>query len=107
MNRIFISLVLMCAIVVCANAQNYIKSSDGKTYKTVKKTASSSERETGFTWEDSKGNTYPIYMGKTGSCYSKKISKKTGNEYRQYLDEEISRDICKQLGVEYTGKSSK
>ena len=25
----------------------------------------------------------------------------------QYLDEEISRDICKQMGVEYTSKSSK
>lgn len=107
MKRIVISLALMYAIVVCANAQNYTKSSDGKTYKTVKKTTGSSERNTGFTWEDSKGNTYPIYMGKTGSCYIKKISKKTGNEYRQYLGEEISRDICRQLNVEYTGKSLK
>ena len=97
----------MYAMVVCANAQNYIKSSDGKTYKAAKKTANPSEKETGFTLEDSKGNTYPIYIGKTGSCYIKKISKKTGNEYRQYLGEEISRDICKQLNVEYTGKSSK
>ena len=56
MKRIFISLILMCTMVVCANAQNYIKSSDGKTYKTVKKTASSSERETGFTWEDIQEN---------------------------------------------------
>ena len=107
MKRIFIPLALMCAMVVCANAQDYTKSSDGKTYSAVKKTAESSERETGFTWEDSKGNTYPIYMGKTGSCYIKKISKKSGNEYKQYLGEEISRDICKQLNVEYTGKSSK
>ena len=107
MKKIFISLALICAMVVCANAQNYTKSSDGKTYSAVKKTTESSERETGFTWKDSKGNTYPIYMGKTGSCYIKKISKKSGNEYKQYLGEEISRDICKQLNVEYTGKSSK
>lgn len=107
MRKIFISLALMCAMVVCANAQNYTKSTDGKTYEAVKKTAESSERETGFTWKDSKGNTYPIYMGKTGSCYIKKVSQKTGKEYKQYLGEEISRDICKQLNVEYTGKSSK
>ena len=107
MKKIFISLALMCAMVVCANAQDYIKSSDGKTYSEVKKATESSERETGFTWKDSKGNTYPIYMSKTGACYIKKISKKSGNEYKQYLGEEISRDICKQLNVEYTGKSSK
>ena len=107
MKKILISLALICAMVVYANAQDYTKSSDGKTYSAVKKTVESSERETGFTWKDSKGNTYPIYMGKTGSCYIKKISKKSGNEYKQYLGEEISRDICKQLGVEYTGKSSK
>ena len=107
MRKIFISLALMCAMVVCANAQDYTKSSDGKTYSAVKKTVESSERETGFTWKDSKGNTYPIYMGKTGSCYIKKVSKKTGNEYKQYLGEEISRDICKQLNFESTGKSSK
>ena len=107
MKRILISLALMCAMAVCANAQNYTKSTDGKTYSAIKKTTVSSERETGFTWEDSKGNTYPIYMGTTGSCYIKKVSKKTGNEYKQYLGEEISRDICKQMGVEYTSKSSK
>ena len=107
MKKIFISIALMCAMVVSANAQNYTKSTDGKTYSAVKKTAVSSERETGFTWKDSKENTYPIYMGKTGACYIKRISKKSGNEYKQYLGEEISRDICKQLNVEYTSKSSK
>ena len=54
MKKILISLALMCAMVVCANAQNYTKSSDGKTYLAVKKTVESSERETGFTWKDSK-----------------------------------------------------
>ena len=49
MRKIFISLALMCAIVVYANAQNYTKSTDGKTYSAVKKTTVSSERETGFT----------------------------------------------------------
>lgn len=91
------------ASCISVNAQNYKK--EGNTY--IKSSNSSkSERQTGFLYKDSKGNEFPIYIGNSGSCYIKKISKKTGKEYRQYLGEEISKDICKSLGVEYK-KSSK
>lgn len=99
MRKLFLIAMLIIASVSASYAQNYTK--DGKTYKSEKTIKQSSERETGFTWEDSKGIQYPIYMSKSGSCYIKKISKKTGNEYKQYLGEEVSKDICKQLGVEY------
>lgn len=99
MRKLILIAILVIASVSASYAQNYTKS--GKTYKAEKTVSQPSERETGFTWEDSKGVQYPIYMGKTGSCYIKKISKKTGNEYKQYLGAEISADICKQLGVEY------
>ena len=99
MRKLFLIAMLIIASVSASYAQNYTK--DGKTYKSEKTIKQSSERETGFTWEDSKGIQYPIYMGPSGSCYIKKISKKSGNEYKQYLGEEISKDICKQLGVEY------
>ena len=99
MRKSFLIAMLIIASVSASYAQNYTK--DGKTYKSEKTIKQSSERETGFTWEDSKGIQYPIYMSKSGSCYIKKISKKTGNEYKQYLGEEVSKDICKQLGVEY------
>lgn len=105
MRKLILIAILVIASVSASYAQNYTKS--GKTYKAEKTVSQSSERETGFTWEDSKGNTYPIYMGKTGSCYIKKISKKTGNEYKQYLGAEISADICKQLGVEYKPTTKK
>ena len=105
MRKLILIAILVIASVSASYAQNYIKS--GKTYKAEKVEKASTERETGFTWEDSKGNTYPIFMGKTGSCYIKKISKKTGNEYKQYLGAEVSADICKQLGVPYTPKSTK
>ena len=52
------------------------------------------------------GTKYPIIMGKTGSCYIIRTSKKTGKEYRQYLGEEISRDICTKMGREYKAKKS-
>jgi hypothetical protein len=103
MRKLFLIAILVIASVSASYAQNYTKS--GKTYKSEKTVSQSSERETGFTWEDSKGIQYPIYMGPSGSCYIKRVSKKTGNEYKQYLGTEISADICKQLGVEY--KSTK
>ena len=99
MRKLFLIAMLIIASVSASYAQNYTK--DGKTYKSEKTIKQSSERETGFTWEDSKGIQYPIYVGPSGSCYIKKISKKSGNEYKQYLGEEISKDICKQLDVEY------
>ena len=105
MRKLILIAILVIASVSASYAQNYTKS--GKTYKSEKVEKASTERETGFTWEDSKGNTYPIFMGKTGSCYIKRISKNTGKEYKQYLGAEISADICKQLGVPYTPKSTK
>lgn len=61
---------------------------------------------TPYKWEDSKGNQYPIYMGSSGACFVYRISK-NGNQYKQYLGEEISRDICLKMGVAYTPKNKK
>ena len=105
MRKLFIIAMLIIASVSASYAQNYTKS--GKTYKAEKVEKTSSEKQTEFVWEDSKGIQYPIYMGSTGSCYIKRISKKSGNEYKQYLGAEISADICKQLGVEYKPTNKK
>lgn len=103
----FIIILLAMALGVTANAQTpeVTFKKEGNTYSSAKTRSASVERETGFTWKDSKGVEYSIYMGSTGSCYIKKISSKTGKEYKQYLGKEISADICKQLGVEYTPRS--
>ena len=60
--------------------------------------------KTKYTWQDSKGNDYPIYVAKSGSCYVIRISKKSGKEYKQYLGKEISAEICKELGIKYQPK---
>lgn len=105
MRKLFLIAMLIIASVSVSYAQNYTK--EGKTYKVEKVAKQSTEVETGFTWEDSKGVQYPIYMSKSGSCYIKKVSKKTGNEYKQYLGEEVSKDICKQLNIEYKPTTKK
>ena len=52
--------------------------------------------KTGFTWKDSKGDEYPVYIAHTGSCFVIKNSK-NGEDYRAYLDEEVSEQIRKEL----------
>lgn len=48
--------------------------------------------KTPYTYQDKKGNTYPIYLSVGGKAYIIKVSKTTGKEYKQYLPE-----VTKQL----------
>ena len=100
-RRLLTLLLLVLAIGLAANAQTYTRS--GNTF-----ISSTGERtqpvKTKFTWKDSKGNEYPVYISSNGSCFVIKVSAKTGKEYRNYLGPEISQQICKELGVNYKGK---
>ena len=103
MRKLFIIAMLIIASVSASYAQNYTK--QGNTYKTISGATTSKESKTDFIWESSKGEKYPIYIGPTGSCYIKRTSSKTGKEYKQYLGEEVSKDVCKQLNIEYKPKN--
>ena len=105
MKKFIVIIAAIVAFSVTSYSQDVVR--NGKTFEQVKKSSVKTEENTGFTYKDSKGNTYDIFIGKSGSCYIKKISKKTGNEYKQYLGEEISRQVCQSLGREYTSKSRK
>lgn len=64
--------------------------SDGQIYEKSKFT------KTGFTWKDSNGDEYPVYMAYTGSCFVIKTSR-SGEDYRVYLGEEVSKQINNEL----------
>ncbi len=49
-----------------------------------------------FTWKDSKGDTFPIYMSSKGSSFIIRTSK-SGEKYRAYLGEEVSEIVNRQL----------
>lgn len=84
------------------SAQSYTRSGNTFTITSTKKTKAKPTK-TKFTVEKD-GKSYPVYMGSTGSCFILKTSSKTGKEYRSYLGEEMSRTICKELGVEYKSR---
>lgn len=61
--------------------------------------AQGKETKTQYTYTDNKGNTYSIYLSASGKAFIKRVSKKTGKEYKQYLPEigkQINPDAYKQ-----------
>lgn len=101
MTKILLSVLLIVfSISLDAQAQSFTRS--GNNFEQVStRNSSSSATKTKFTWTDSKNNTYPIYITKTGRCFVNKVSSKSEKEYKYYLSEEIARAICKELNVTY------
>jgi hypothetical protein len=89
---ILVSFVILLGII--ANAQ-VVK--EGNTFKQVKEKTEQVAEKTKFSYEDSKGQSYPVYKSKRGSFYVVKTSKKTGKEYKYYLPKEIQEEIKKHL----------
>lgn len=79
---------------------------EGMTFKTAKTAKAKADTiVTAYSFEDSKGNKYPIVVNKsTGRCYIWKKSGKTGRMYKQYMKPEISQAIYKELGIAYKPK---
>lgn len=81
-------LMCICALTLglTCQAQEVVKK--GNTFKVQRDSVSnrqSQETKTNYEYEDAKGNTYDIYLSGTGKAFIKKVSKKTGKTYRQYL----------------------
>lgn len=75
-------LLLAVTLTLCSQIKidakgNYVSSS----YSRVK----GDTVNTGKTYTDSKGVTYPVFKSSTGKLYCPRISKTSGNYYRYYL----------------------
>ena len=70
--------------------------SEGKNFVESTSKKSSEPVSTGYTITI-KGVEYPIYKGSKGSLYIIRTSKKTGKEYKSYLDREKYADIYKTI----------
>ena len=107
--RIFITLIItiFCAFTT-VSAQNYTQK--GTTF--IENTSNSTSKrgksiETKYTWQDKEGKSHKIYLSKNGRAFVKVTSKKTGNEYNKYLDEEISIKLSKEYNITYVPKQKK
>ena len=107
--RTFITLIIaiFCTFTT-VSAQNYTQK--GTTF--IENTSNSTTKrgksiETKYTWQDKEGKSHKIYLSKNGRAFVKVTSKKTGNEYNKYLDEEISIKLSKEYNITYIPKQKK
>ena len=111
MKKTFFAIV--AAIVVAFASGSHASAQDvkreGKVFTAVsaKDTTSTTARKSGYSYKDTDGKTYDIYVGRTGSCYINRVSRNTGKLYKKYLGAEISAQICKELGIAYTPRTRK
>ncbi len=88
-------LTLILWIAGCSDklfSQNVTKDVNGNFHQVVKKQSpDSTGTKTSYTFEDSKGEIYPVYLTTSGKYFVWRISKNTGNKYRKYLNTEATK----------------
>ena len=103
---LFLILILISVSISAQTDKSYTR--EGNTFilsKGERKSTKSTIKQTPYVWKDGKGASYPIWITeKSGSCFIIRVTK-DGKEYRSYLNVEICKEICKELNIEYKGKS--
>jgi hypothetical protein len=88
MKKLIIAAIMLFSLNVGVQAQSVQRQGNNFTQVTNKGGKSGGkETKTQYTFKDSKGNVYPVYLSASGKAFIKRISKKTGKEYKQYVPE--------------------
>lgn len=89
MKKTIICIFMMLALGMNnSNAQSVQRKGDNFTQVSTRvNNKGGKETKTKYTYTDSKGNVYPVYLSSTGKAFIKKVSQKTGKEYKQYMPE--------------------
>lgn len=89
---------MMCLIIALTAITGFCGvKREGNTFMTEQVSTTNNDTQTKYTWQDKKGNSYPIFITKSGAVYVIRTSQKTGKEYKQYLPKEIKEEIQKEL----------
>ena len=90
---------IFCLFIALLSYTSYAQvAREDNTFKSITTQTTKSEgQQTKYTWEDKKGNKYPIYITKNGAVYINRKSAKTGKDYKQYLSKEVKEQIQKEL----------
>ena len=86
MKKLIITAIMLFSLSLGVQAQSVERKGNNFTQVSNKK-SSGKETKTQYTYTDSKGVVYPVYLSSTGKAFIKKVSKKSGKEYRQYMPE--------------------
>ena len=93
-------MLLLAVMSVNMTAQSFVVKDN--TYTSVSSKKKVEGKKTPYQYESRDGQKYDIYILDDGRCYTNRVSSTTGKEYRAYLKEEISKDIAKKVGINYT-----
>lgn len=99
-KKLIFGILMMLTLCIPSFAQNVVRK--GNNFETVQRSTKQTETKTQYTYTDSKGVVYPVYLSSTGKAFIKKTSKKSGKEYKQYLPE-----IGKQINPKAYEKDNK
>jgi hypothetical protein len=95
-NKVFIITAIVAALMFIGTVSLFAETKrEGNTFSTEQTV----DVMTKYTWKDKDGTIYPIYITKNGACYVKRISKKTGKEYKHYLPKDVQATIKKELNI--------
>lgn len=101
MKRFLLTAVAALFVAAAISAQTadstYVR--NGNDFTKVVQVHKSTDTQTVYTFTI-KDTSYPIWITKNGRCYILRMSK-NGNQYKQYLEESIARQVCAELSIEY------
>lgn len=87
MKKFIIAAIMLFSLSLGVRAQSVQRQGNNFTQVSNSAKSSGKETKTEFTFTDSKGKAYPVYLSSTGKAFVKKVSKKTGKEYKMYVPE--------------------
>ena len=104
MKKIVLTVVMMLGLGLGIQAQS-VERKGNMFYQVSSKVAKADTLVTDYGYQGSDGVAYSIIVNKaSGRCYVWKYSSKTGKTYKMYMKEEVSKAVCKELGIEYKAK---
>lgn len=83
--------MILCVCGLCSMHAGVVR--EGTNFRVEQVKEQGVDMPTPYTYTDKKGVIYIIYRSTSGSYYIKKMSKKTGQEYKQYLPKEVQAEL--------------
>jgi hypothetical protein len=89
MKKLLLAAAIIAGALFTTTATAQVqRDANGNFYTQKKQATPKQDTPTGYTFTTAKGETFPVYVSENGKYYVVRISKKTGEPYKQYLNAE-------------------